>query len=164
MINYSSINDAWGKKDIYKNNNKKINSANNDSKSNQPLSEQVKPQVPVKVQVPEQVPAKALDIKKDIFIENPFFENFSSCNFMEHIKNCSECKEKFKNFSQEMFGQTNQTITLPGCNIKISKDTLKVVFILIIICIILLFISIITENKTCPSPYYNKYMYMPYNY
>jgi hypothetical protein len=161
MINYSSINDAWGKKDIYKNN--KIHSVNNNSKSNQPLSEQVKTIVPMPAKVPEQV--QALDIKKDIFIETPFFEKFSSCNFMDHIKNCSECKEKFKNFNQEMFGQTNQTITLPGCNIKLSKDTLKVVFILIIICIILLFISIINENKMCPTPaYYNKYMYMPYNY
>jgi hypothetical protein len=147
MINYSSINDAWGKKDIYKNNTEKKTKPDNNS--------------PPVQQAPE--PTKELDIKKEIFIETPYFENFSSCNLMEHITNCSECKEKFKNISKEMFGQTNETITLPGCNIKISKSALNVVFVLIIICIILLFISIITENKTSlPPAYSNKYMYMPY--
>ena len=145
MINYSSINDAWGKKDIYKNNTEKKTKPDNNS-------------TPV-----QQEPTKELDIKKEIFIETPYFENFSSCNLMEHITNCSECKEKFKNISKEMFGQTNETITLPGCNIKISRSALNVVFVLIIICIILLFISIINENKTSlPPAYSNKYMYMPY--
>ncbi len=148
MINYSSINDAWGKKDIYKNNKETKIKTDANSKAIQ--------QAPV--------PTKELDIKKEVFIESPSFENFSSCNLMEHIKNCSECKEKFKSISKEMFGQTNETITLPGCNIKISKDALKLLFVLIIICIILLFISIVTEKKTDIIPAYgNKYMYIPYN-
>lgn len=150
MINYSSINDAWGKKDIYKNNKDQKIKPDNNSMSNQ--------QVPIPVPIKE-----SNSEKKEIFIESPYFEKFSSCNVMEHITNCPECKEKFKNISKEMFGQTSETITLPGCNIKLSRDSLKVIFGLIIICIILLLISIITEYRTPVSPpAFNKYMYMPY--
>jgi hypothetical protein len=164
MINYSSINDAWGKKEIYK---KKP-----EIKSQSEINE-----IKVKEKyTPEQVTKH--DIKKNIFIEslpnehyehnehNGNYEHFSSCNVMEHITNCPECKNKFMKFSQEMFSQTNNTITLPGCNIKISRDALKIIFILIIISIILLFISIINEKKAIPmpAPAFNKYMYMPYNY
>ncbi len=136
MINYSTINDAWGNKEIYKKNNDK--------------------KVEKKSQTPEPT-TTSVDIKKDIFIEPPVFENFSSCNMMEHISNCPECLQKMK----ELFSPTHsETITLPGCNIKISKDVLQVIFVIIIICIILLILSIFTEKNIPPA--YNKYMYMPY--
>ncbi len=140
MINYSTINDAWGNKEIYKkNDDKKV---------------ETKCQTPT----PEPTPTTSIDIKKDIFIEPPVVENFSSCNMMEHITNCPECLNKMK----ELFTPTHgETITLPGCNIKISKDALKVVFVLIIICIILLFISIINK-KDLPPAYSYKYQHMPY--
>ena len=96
---------------------------------------------------------------KNNIVEHPVIEKFQSCNVIEHIINCSECRNKLKNlFTIE---NNNQIITLPGCNIKISKESLKILFILIIICIILLFISIITDKPVHSA---NKYMYLPYNY
>ncbi len=147
MINYSSLNDAWGKKEIYK-------------KKPEQKSETTQESLPTKQEnfeksVTNPAPTTSLDIKKDIFIETPFFETFQSCNMMEHITNCPECVNKLK----EMFSQP-KTITLPGCNIKISKDVLQVIFVIIIICIILLILSIFTEKNIPPA--YNKYMYMPY--
>jgi hypothetical protein len=164
MINYSSINDAWGKKEIYK----KKPEAKTEIKT------EIKTQPEAKENISEQ--KKTNDIKKNIFIEslpyenyehyehyehNGNYEHFSSCNVIEHITNCPDCKNKFIKFSKEMFSENN-TITLPGCNIKISRESLKIIFIIIIISIILLVISIINEKTSMPA--FNKYMYMPYNY
>ncbi len=155
MINYSSINDAWGKKEIYK---KNVSIENNNSVSNT-----VSNTVSNKIEIPN------ISKKKDIFVETPAVEHFQSCSTMEHITNCPECKNKI----MELFKQHNKkskTINILGYKFKISKTTLNILFILIIICIILVVISIIQEktniftdqcNKNLVS---NKYMHMPYQY
>ncbi len=155
MINYSSINDAWGKKEIYKkkqelNNSELNNSQNNNIQNNNTQNNNTQNNNIQNNNTQD-------NMKNNIVLEHPTIEKFQSCNVIEHIANCNECRNKLK----YLFTQNNEMITLPGCNIKISKDTLKILFILIIFCIILLFISIINDKQV---PALNKYMYLPYNY
>lgn len=138
MINYSSINDAWGnkEKEIYKKNE----SQNIETLNNQP---------------------QRCENKK---IEN--FEVTTQpkpCALMNHIKECSECRMKMA----EMFTNTDnsntckKTINILGLKINITNDVLKVLFLIIIIAIFILLLSIINLSFAKTQ---TKYVVLPRTY
>ncbi len=116
MINYSTINDAWGNKEIYRKNESQIEPLNNESQKCQKKVETF------------EVTAQS-----------------KSCSFINHIKECEECRMKMS----EMFTNTDnsnickKTLNILGLKINITNDVLKVLFIIIIIAIFILLLSII---------------------
>ncbi len=135
MINYSSINDAWGnkEKEIYKNNE----SQNIETLNNQPQRCENK------------------QIEHFEVTTQP-----KSCALMNHIKECSECRMKMA----EMFTNTDnsntckKTINILGLKINITNDVLKVLFLIIIIAIFILLLSIINLSFTKTN---TKYVVLP---
>lgn len=124
MIHYSSINDAWGNKEIYKNNK-------------ETFSQNTKPDI-----------IKPVEIIKVLPVKNEHFTNMQDCNVVEHIKNCPECKKKLS----EMFTNTDNSkeINLFGFKINLTKDVLKIILIILLILITVNLFSLINtvfENK-----------------
>jgi hypothetical protein len=123
MIHYSSINDAWGNKEIYKNNKEDFSQNNN------------KPSVTINTN--SQPIKNENNVKK---IENEHFSPTTTttmgtdhCMMAEHMKNCPECKKKLS----EMFtnSDNNREIKICGFTINLTKDVLKIIFIILLILI-----------------------------
>lgn len=124
MINYSSINDAWGYKEIYKKNtlDNILNQSNEKPKIQQVIE-----------------PIESPIIKKEHF--NDMIK--TDCALMEHIKTCETCKNKLA----ELFGNSDNSsgpeLNIFGLKLHITKDVLKLIFILLIILIFIILLSII---------------------
>jgi hypothetical protein len=96
-------------------------------------------------------------------------EHFSSCSFAEHLKNCEHCR----NTLAEHFSNTNKShINLLGLEFDISKDILKVIFIILIVAIFIILLSLVNfpiqdDLNIGLKPAQLKYLmmnHMPYNY
>ncbi len=73
-------------------------------------------------------------------INNINKEHFSSCTFAEHLNNCETCR----NTILEQFApKSSAHVNLLGLEFDISKDLLKVIFIILIIAIFILLLSLV---------------------
>jgi hypothetical protein len=90
------------------------------------------------------------------------FTHDNSCSFAEHLKVCDECR----NSMYEYFKNNNTArVSLLGSDIYISKDFLKILFIIIIVIIFILLLSFvnisISDNLNIkPSSANMKYLMM----
>lgn len=186
MIHYSSIKDAWGKKDMFKNNSQNAKFTNIYNPSTNCQAQITNPETTKNIAInPTETFSQKEDIKYDVqtptklVSQNEHFTQ-NNCAFMEHLQNCPFCAAKLKNSivnsSKETFissfaehftdpTTTSQqvdtpisTINLFGFEINITKDVLKVLFIIILIVIFILLLRMVnvTFKKTN-----NKYLTMP---
>jgi hypothetical protein len=136
MIQYSSINDAWGNKEIYKKTNNIDNFINNKVESF------TQPQVVNKVETftqPQVVNTPEIVNNHSEHFNNPAQTNY--CSFSEHLKNCEHCKNSLTEYFTN--DGTISNINLFGLNINITKDVLKIIFIILIILIFIILLSMI---------------------
>jgi hypothetical protein len=200
MIQYSSINDAWGNKETYKKynkgetfqnttlkkesfqNNNLVDHHTNIKEVNEPVNKPVDKPVSQPIQVINEPINETLvqpvnqPINKVVsepftnnhhqqnmhhkFIERFYQNENRPCNIIEHLKNCPECVEKMR----ELFTNNNDEdnyiyskINIFGLKINITKDVLKIVFILLIVLIFIVFLSIINVpliGNNSSSKYY----------
>ncbi len=148
MIQYSTINDAWGNKEIYKKNN--IDNFQNKEINN------IKPQnESVIIQPQNNLVVPPIVENQNIHVNNELFNN-TSCSFAEHLKNCQHCRNSLAEYFNN---DTNQKINVFGINI--TKDLLNIIFIIIIILIFIILLSMINislkDNKSM------KYFMLPPN-
>ena len=165
MIQYSSLNDAWGNsnKEIYKKNDNKVTSQSTPILQNEPT-----------------------DISCNLTQTNIVLNTeklTNSCKDdhvnINHINSCKQCQDKLK---QVFWNNTSPNNTSPNNNIpnntspnnnipnnyitnnyiQINRNILKIIFILLIFIIFVLFISICKSigkgGKTIPNAnnkYYN---------
>lgn len=192
MIHYASIQDAWGKKEMFKNNNinippekftnkcvaeqeVKLNKIAqpppqpsqylSNEKFTQNINNQIKNQVKEQMQffqqqIHNQVQQELGREKKSL---NEHF-NENKCGFMEHLQNCPQCMNKLKesikeslyeNFADASTSATNDkpisTINLFGLEINITKDVLKVLFIIILAIIFILLLRMVNVSFKKPN-------------
>ena len=154
MIHYSSIKDAWGKKDMFKNNtplSKSFEPASNcNTQVNKPTtqSETFTQNNTIKYEVPQVVQPQVVQQIQQTLNEH-FAQN--NCGFMEHIQNCPFCMGKMKeHFAETSTGvlpeQPISIVNIFGFKINITKDVLKVLFIIILIVIFILLLRIINVS------------------
>jgi hypothetical protein len=75
-----------------------------------------------------------------IISNQPIKDNFSSCTFAEHLNNCKACR----NTIIERFASSSSAhVNILGLEFDISKDILKVIFIIIIVTIFILLLSLV---------------------
>ena len=178
MILYSNINDAWGHtddKEIYKNfeNNKnKINYTTDDIpvKSNdQPIVENIVNTNPLPVETNLKIsPDLPIEKKTEQEHFNNNIHNTDNVNhFVNHLHECTKCKEKFKElfninefninkFSvNEKFTQKQLIpINIFGLKFTMNRDIMIGIFIILIVLIILLLVSIFKNYKIQSSQKY----------
>jgi hypothetical protein len=163
MIHYSSINDAWGNKEIYKNNKESFTQSFTQSNTI--------PIVPIPI-VPINNPAQSTNNQDNVKPIEHFAPTTSTnvqyCSTIEHINNCPECKKKLS----EMFknSDNNREIKIFGMTINLTKDVLKIILIIILILItvnLFSLINVVFQDKPMylyqPQPAMNtmmKYAYM----
>ncbi len=172
MIHYSSIKDAWGKKDMFKNNissGKFTNTLEPVTNCQTSIKEQnVQPTSPPETFVVKE----SINLLENIKKNEHFTEN--NCAFMEHLQNCPFCMAKLKNTFTENFTSSIRedfiettssvidkpisTINLFGLEINITKDVLKVLFIIILIIIFILLLRMVNVSFKNTN---NKYLNMP---
>ncbi len=172
MIQYSNINDAWGNKEIFKknilNNNLDIIgkpvaqiSPKNDIPIKDVLLAPVEnnniPQVEKNIVVPITAPPNEpmvnniemktnTQVKKipqlNIPISNQAVnkEHFDSCSYAEHFKVCKACRDSL---IEHFVNRNNANINIFGYKYSVSKDILKVIFILIIVAIFIILLSLV---------------------
>jgi hypothetical protein len=98
-------------------------------------------------------------------------EHFSSCSLSEHLNNCESCR----NTIAEHFKNNNKShINILGLEFDISKDILKVIFIILIVIIFIILLSLVNIpmkddlNNLGLKPAQIKYLLMnqiqPYHY
>jgi hypothetical protein len=172
MIQYSSINDAWGNKEIYKKNtinnidgftNKPLNNLKQINTFIQPKPQEVETfvQVPVPQQpkvetfipVLEQKIEKILPVLEEKIQNNEHFYNIpatstmrTSCGFAEHLKNCEYCRSSLSEYFDSDNSNSVSTINIFGLKINITKDVLKFIFVIIIIIIFIIILSTINVS------------------
>ncbi len=123
MINYSSINDAWGYKEIYKKNT--LDNIENQSNKKQNIVEN---------NTNNTNPQKTEHFNEMIKTD---------CALMEHIKSCETCKNKLAKIFENFDNSSGPEINILGLKLHITKDVLKLIFILLIILIFIILLSII---------------------
>jgi hypothetical protein len=176
MIQYSNINDAWGNKDLLKKNS--LNNLNN--KSIESNLEVLKPNVPIAPKLPEINPEKntpQISIEKELkpvvqnslfdqlapFNKEHFFQESKPCSFANHLKNCEHCRNSLTEYLSNE--STTSTIDLFGLKITISKDILKIIFVILIICIFIILLSMVNisfkNDMNSNMRYFMKYDMMP---
>jgi hypothetical protein len=67
-------------------------------------------------------------------------DNFSSCTFAEHLNNCKACRNTI---IERFTSSSSAHINILGLEFDISKDVLKVIFIIIIVTIFILLLSLV---------------------
>ncbi len=139
MIQYSSINDAWGninKKPI-NNIEKFIEKPSNQEKTiNPPI---ISPPIisPPVISLPNINPP---NINREHFITD-----VSHCSFTEHLKTCEKCKKNMK----EYFVNPDNNANIREINLfdlikfNVTTDVLNVVFIILIILIFIVLLSMV---------------------
>ncbi len=152
MIQYSNINDVWGNKEMYKKKepfvNKETINIDNDKET-------------INIDNKETINNNRIYEKK--ILREHFTDGNTSCSMIEHLENCPTCKEKI----MEMFSNNKTdvepkyaTINLFFFKINITKDVLKLIFVLLIILIFVIFLSIINvplisnNNAAASAKYY----------
>ena len=167
MIHYSSIKDAWGKKDMFKNNSQNAKftniydpSTNCQASIKQPYTTIQNPPVQnPPVQNPPETFSQIEPIKYDLqtnhkVIQNEHFAQ-NNCAFMEHLQNCPFCMGKMKEHFADptstgalgvYMEQPISSINLFGFEINITKDVLKVLFIIILIVIFILLLRMVNVS------------------
>ena len=190
MIQYSSLNDAWGNsnKEIYK---KIINTEISDkTESSNSISPTILPTESsiynlnqkknntftiVKKQNVEEFANMDTQIEYtdedemeepiDILLNTNSQESneiveIHECNAINHIMICEECRHKLRNI---LDNDNKININLNGRKININKNILKIIFILLILLILLILISMCkTNNNTAKNKYYNELYMDPY--
>jgi hypothetical protein len=213
MIQYSSINDAWGNKEMYKKNT--INNIDGFTNIKQidkfiqpkpvdvetfiqqvpqvqqvPQEQKVEtfiqqvPQVQQVLQVPQeqkvetfiqQVPQVPQEQKVETYISQipkvetfvvPHNEDFygipststmrTSCGFAEHLKSCDHCRNSLSEYFDS--GNSVSTINIFGLKINITKDVLKIIFVIIIVLIFIIVLSTINVSLKDTRTHMKYYM------
>ncbi len=160
MIQYSSINDAWGNK-------KPLNYVENFvAKDNK-----------VPVQVPMQIPVPELHNKKDVHPEPPvikeppkketFANEMSPCAFTEHLKTCEKCKNTIAEYFENNDNPEREINFFGLVRFHVTTEFLKGVFVVIIIVIFVLLLSMINisfKNNNNQLKYYMVPANIPHQY
>jgi hypothetical protein len=143
MIQYSTINDAWGNKQIYRKNTI-------DNFTNKQIT---KNEESVAETVAEPVVQNAVPAAQPILIEKPYKEHFNnnSCSYTEHLKNCEHCRNQLREYFDN-----SAPIKIYG--IHITKDMLKIIFIILIILIFIILLSMINISF---NDAHTKYIMVP---
>ena len=166
MIQYSSLNDAWGNsnKEIYKKIiNKDINNIDSLVSTSTSPTNMIKQDKEIVIQedkphIIQEDKANLIQhiISSDIKIEKMLDscktdEIVNSCNInnnyiQNHITTCKPCRDKLK-------------LLFKNDNIKINKNILQIIFVLLIFIILLILISLCKKifNNTDTIKYNNKY-------
>jgi cellulose synthase/poly-beta-1,6-N-acetylglucosamine synthase-like glycosyltransferase len=154
MIQYSSINDAWGhsNKEIYK---KNINNNISDTENidyTTVVKEPIKIEQKEPIKIEQKEPIK-IEQKEPIKIEQNE-EMTNTCDkfsneMIIHIRSCEKCRNKFKSFEND-----NVKLNLNGIEININRNILKIIFLILIFIILLIIISLFKNNN---NNKYNKY-------
>ena len=156
MIQYSSINDAWGNKETYKK-----NALNNlEGFNSKPLEKFVseKTQQESNNIAPIEKPSIIPNITPNNIINKEHFEPIlinSKCSFAEHLKTCKYCKNSL---TEHYENDNNTQINIFGFKINITKDVLKVIFILLIVLIFIIILSTINISLNYPKTDMKYYM------
>jgi len=165
MIHYSSIKDAWGKKDMFKNNipsGKLTNIYESATNCNvQPVvqPEKFTQQEDIKYDIPPppQPVQPIIEPKVNVhfahehvaneYVTNEHFAQ-NSCAFMEHLQSCPFCMSKMKEHFADSTTDNNpiSTINIFGFKINITQDVLKVLFIIILIVIFILLLRMVNVS------------------
>jgi len=138
MIQYSSINDAWGhsNKEIYKKN------INNNISDTENIDYTTVVKEPIKIEQKEPI-----KIEQNEEMTNTC-DKFSN-EMIIHIRSCEKCRNKFKSFEND-----NVKLNLNGIEININRNILKIIFLILIFIILLIIISLFKNNN---NNKYNKY-------
>ena len=157
MIQYSSINDAWGNKEMYKKNT--IN--NIDGFANKLFTNEPPKQIDTFIQ---QLPKVETFVSQQL----PKVETFndvlststmsSPCSFAEHLKSCDHCRNSLLEYFDN--GNSVSTINIFGLKINITKAVLKIIFVIIIVLIFIIILSTINISLKDTSSHM-KYYIMP---
>jgi hypothetical protein len=160
MIQYSSINDAWGNKETYKknalNNLEGFNSKPLEkfvSEKTQQESNNIAP-----IEKPSIIPNIIPNITPNNIINKEHFEPIlinSKCSFAEHLKICEDCRNSL---TEHYENNNNAQINIFGFKINITKDVLKVIFILLIVLIFIIILSTINISLNYPKTNMKYYM------
>jgi hypothetical protein len=134
MIQYSSINDAWGNKDI---NKKSIN--NIEKFIDKPLMKNKEPNIdkPV-INIEKMVPQNHINLNKEKFVDEP-----SNCSYTEHLKTCENCRKKITEFFNSETSNTKEINIFGLIKFNLTTDVLKVIFVILLIFIFVLLLSMI---------------------
>jgi hypothetical protein len=182
MIQYSSINDAWGNKEMYKKNT--INNIDTFIQQSPQKVETFTPQqLPQKVETPQQLPQKVetftpqqLPQKVETFTpqqspqkvetftpqksiqHHEHFDVSSSvmktCSFAEHLKSCEHCR----NSLSEYFENDSPSLPIDIFGFKITKEILNIIFIIIIVLIFIIILSTINVSLNDTRTHMKYYM------
>ncbi len=141
MIQYSNINDVWGNKEMYKKKETFVNNTNN----------KIEPNINIE---------NNRIYEKKILRENLDNTHNNDCSMIEHLDNCPTCKQRI----MEMFQNKTEpeanfaTVNLYFFKINITKDVLKLIFVLLVILIFIVLLSIINVpligNNNSSAKYY----------
>jgi hypothetical protein len=145
MINYSSINDAWGNKEIYK---KKYIESSSNNIVDTPVNNIVDT-------IDNNILKKPVDNIVNTVVNK---EHFNNCNMVEHLQNCEECKKKII----DLFTNENKYSEVNIFNIKftVKKDILKIIFIILIVSIFIILLSSINISFSKNNLYNSQMKYM----
>ena len=142
MIQYSSINDAWGNKEMFRNKKPSLL-----PKINYDIPTPTPPP-PTSPPTPTPQPVEKLTNTQ------------SKCDNFEHMMNCPKCFNKLKErFTQSSINKYE--VNIFGLKINITKEILQAVFFFLILCIILLLVSSF-RNSTEQTAV--KYYILPNNF
>ena len=140
MIQYSSINDAWGNKEMFRNKKPSLlPKINYDTPNLTPIL------TPTSTPTPTPIPIQNKSVEK---MTNKKCDNF------EHMMNCPKCFNKLREkFSQSAVNKYK--VNIFGLKINITKEILQAVFFFLILCIILLLVSSFnTSTESTAIKYY----------
>ena len=192
MIHYSSIQDAWGKKNMFKNNKftniytrpladaqiKMCHTSTPEIISPEIISpeiispeiispEIISPEIispkiispeiiSPEIISPEIISPEIISPKTTLSQQNAnelFSQN--NCKFMEHLQNCPFCKNKERFVTEE---KPISTINIFGFEINITKDVLKILFVIILFVIFILLLRLVNVSFNQSQ---NKYLNLP---
>ena len=165
MIQYSNINDAWGNKETFKKNN--LNNIENLENKKNVNVENLENKKNVNVEKLETEPINLSKQNNYLFPHQPNpmnsiqNENYASntCSFSEHLKTCEHCRNSLAEYFTN--DSSMSTINLFGLKINITKDVLKVIFVILIILIFVILLSTINYSFKERSANMKYYMMAP---
>ena len=143
MIQYSSINDAWGNKDINKktinNIEKFIEKPSNQEKTN--ISPQIiSPQIISPPMISPQI------ISPPMINKEHFTSDVSYCSFTEHLKTCEKCKKNMAEYFTNPGNNTREINLFGLIKFNLTTDVLNLIFIILIILIFVIILSMVNVS------------------
>ncbi len=157
MIQYSNINDAWGNKEIFKKNTLNID------KKMLPVSKEPKTDYIESVPAPVALTASINPVEPKILSPAPLSDNIiplsnkivnkphepfyahSPCVYTEHLKQCEKCRN---NMAEYFTRNKYAHIDIFGLDLTVSRDVLKIIFVIIIVIIFLIILSFVNVPIT----------------